>query len=176
MSLSSQLSRSLFSSLCLCFFFSFSLFPFSMTMTMITRSVGSLCTRSCDLPAEARVRGASAKSLVGALLASRRKNLSWYSVQASRHLEWNGMGKRASLTSSVLLEHKKWWWWCVWCGECVLCCAALCYAAVCRVVSVVLCCCLSVVVCWTDIVVLLVVCLLCGEKTTSHVFDGSKKT
>ena len=50
------------------------------------------------------------------------------------------------------------------CGVASVCCAVLCYAAVCRVVSVVLCCCLSVVVCWTDIVVLLVVCLLCGEK------------
>ena len=57
----------------------------------------------------------------------------------------------------------------------VLCCAVLHCVALRRVILSQFYCCFSVVVCCIVIVVLLVVWLLYGEKTRSHVCDGSKK-
>ena len=64
-----------------------SLSSFSATMTMITRSVGSLCTQSSDLP-ECQCACALAHSLAGEHVhIICKKQLSWKTVQASCHLE-----------------------------------------------------------------------------------------
>ena len=80
-------------------------------------------------------------TLVDELLASRRKNLSGYSVQASRRLERSGMGKRAILTLKCVARTQEAVVWCVVgrvCVRAMQCSAVLCCGVSCRVVSVVL--------------------------------------